>query len=164
MSFKTQVATMGNFDKGSIILDDDLKHYAFSNLYEVAGKSAPFERVVVASNLEYCAEVAKIDGASPWYRAPHDEFTIVMEGEVEFTFHQLESDEKPGHDAGAERMSADPKGPRMGLVRGRLGHEVLLPEGAAYQMKSTGKPAVVILQTSLGPESVERWSENCVLE
>jgi hypothetical protein len=51
----------------------------------------------------------------------------------------------------------------MGKVTARRGHEVLLPQGAAYQMNS-GKPGVVLFQTSPGPESVEKWSEMCVLK
>ena len=162
MSYKTQVASLDSYDKGTIELNDDLTHYAFSNIFEVAGASAPFERVMVTSNLEYCVETVKVEGESPWYTAPHDEFAIVMDGEIEFTFFQLEEDEKPTHEAGASRLSAAPKGKRMGKVVARRGHEVLLPQGAAYQMKSS-QPSVTIMQTLAGPESIEKWSEICVL-
>jgi len=118
---------------------------------------------MVASNLEYCAEVTRTEGTSPWYTAPHDEFGIVMEGEVEFEFYQLEEGESPGNETGAAILAADPTGKRMGKVTARRGHEVLLPQGAAYQMNS-GKPGVVLFQTSPGPESVEKWSEICVLK
>jgi hypothetical protein len=162
MSYKTMVGSLDSYNKGSIELNDDLKHYAFSNIFEICKNSKPFERIMVVSNLDYCAEVTRADGESPWYRAPHDEFAIVMEGEVEFEFYQLEEDELPTHAAGAERMPADPKGKRMGKVTARRGHEVLLPQGSAYQLKSD-KPGVVLFQTSAGPESVEKWSEICVL-
>lgn len=163
MSFKTEIASMASYDKGIIELNDDLHHYAFSNIYEVAKKSAAFERVMLASNLEYCLEVIKVEGTSPWYTAPHDEFAIIMEGEIEFSFYKLEDDEKPTHEGGAIKLSADPKGQRMGLIRARLGHQVLLPEGSAYQLKAD-KPSVAIVQTTAGPESIERWSENCILD
>ncbi len=39
-------------------------------------------------------------GTSPWYTAPHDEFAIVMDGEIEFTFFQLTDAEQPTHKAG----------------------------------------------------------------
>lgn len=162
MSYKTMTGSLDHFTKGTIELNDDLKHYAFSNIYEICNHSEPYERVMVVSNLEYCAEVARAEGKSPWYRAPHDEFAIVMDGEVEFEFYQLEEDEKPAHDAGAERMPGDPKGKRMGKITARYGHEVLLPQGAAYQLNAS-KPGVVLFQTSAGPESVEKWSEICVL-
>ena len=163
MSYKTMVGSLDSFDKGTIELNDDLKHYAFSNIYEICADSSPFERIMVASNLEYCAEVTRVEGASPWYTTPHDEFAIVMEGEVEFEFYQLEDDEKPSHEAGASRLTAEPKGKRMGKVTARRGHEVLLPQGAAYQLTSSN-PGVVLFQTSAGPESVEKWSEICVLK
>ena len=163
MSYKTMVGSLDSYDKGTIELNDDLRHYAFSNIFEICNHSAPYERVMVVSNLEYCAEVTRAEGTSPWYRSPHDEFAIVMDGEVEFEFYQLEDDEKPTHEAGAERLPSDPKGKRMGKVTARRGHEVLLPQGSAYQLNSV-KPGVVLFQTSAGPESVEKWSEICVLK
>lgn len=163
MSYKTMVGSLDSYNKGSIELNDDLKHYAFSNIFEICSSSSPYERIMVASNLEYCAEVTRAEGSSPWYTTPHDEFAIVMQGEVEFEFYQLEDDEKPEHKQGACRLANDPKGKRMGKVTARRGHEVLLPQGAAYQMKSA-EPGVVLFQTSMGPESVEKWSEICVLK
>jgi hypothetical protein len=162
MSYKTMMGSLDSYTKGSIDLNDDLKHYAFSNIYEICSTSSPWERIMVASNLEYCAEVARAEGTSPWFRAPHDEFAIIMDGEVEFEFYQLEEDEKATHEAGAEIMSGNPKGKRMGKITARRGHEVLLPQGSAYQMK-TANPGVVLIQTSAGPVSVEKWSDICVL-
>ena len=77
------MASLASYDKGSIELNDDLRHYAFSNIFEVCSKSKPYERVMVASNLEYAAEAVRAEGASPWYTAPHDEFATVMDGEIE---------------------------------------------------------------------------------
>ena len=163
MSFVTKVASLASYDKGTIEVNDDLKHYAFSNIFEVASKSKPYERVMVASNLEYCAEAVRAEGTSSWYTAPHDEFAIVMDGEIEFTFFQLTDAEQPKHKAGAAKLTAEPKGKRMGRIIARRGHEVLLPKGSAYQFKAA-KPSVAIIQTSAGPESVEKWSEICVLK
>jgi hypothetical protein len=78
MSFKTKIASLASYEKGTIELNDDLKHYAFSNIFEVANMSKPYERVLVASNLEYAGEVVRAEGTSPWYTAPHDEFAIVF--------------------------------------------------------------------------------------
>lgn len=163
MSFKTRIASLASYEKGSIEVNDDYRHYAFSNVFEVCNKSRPYERVMVVSNLEYCAEAVRAEGTSPWYAAPHDEFAIVMDGEIEFTFFQLTDDEKPTHKAGARRLAAAPKGKRMGRVVARRGHEVLLPKGAAYQLRAD-KPSVTLIQTAAGPESVEKWSEICVLK
>jgi hypothetical protein len=163
MSFKTKVASLASYDKGSIELNDDLKHYAFSNMFEVANMSKPYERVMVASNLQYCAEVVRAEGTSSWYTSPADEFAMVMDGEIEFTFFQLTDDEKPTHPAGAAKLKGEPKGKRMGKVTARRGHQVLLPAGSTYQLKAA-KPSVTLIQTCAGPESIERWSEICTLD
>jgi hypothetical protein len=162
LAYNTHIGSLDAYEKGTIELKDDLRKYAFSNVYEVAGKSAPFERVAVAQNLEYVAEAVRVEGESPWYAAPHDEFAIVMDGEVTFRFVKLADDQVPSHEGGAARLGGEPNGPAMGKVTARRGHQVLLPKGSAYQM-SAGKPGVVILQTMDGPETVKRWSEICTL-
>ena len=163
MAYRTKTGSIGAYDKGKIELKDDLKKYAFSNVFEVAGAAAPFERVAVAKNLEYALEAMRVEGESPWYAAPHDEFAIVMEGEVTFNFVKLQDDQIPGHEGGAARLGGRPNGPAMGRVIARRGHQVLLPHGAAYQLASHGV-GVVMVQTVVGPETVERWAEICVLE
>ena len=162
MAYNTHIGSLGAYEKGVIELKDDLRKYAFSNVFEVAGKARPFERTAVAQNLEYVAEVMRVEGESPWYAAPHDEFAIVMDGEVTFNFVQLEEGQAPSHEWGAMQLGARPNGAAMGRVRARRGHQVLLPKGAAYQLASD-KPAVAILQTADGPVTVKRWSEICAL-
>ena len=61
MSFKTWMASLESYDKGTIEVKDDLKHYAFSNIFEICNKSKPYERVMVVSNLEYCAEAVRAE-------------------------------------------------------------------------------------------------------
>ncbi len=163
MAYNTHIGSLDSYEKGTIELRDDLKKYAFSNVFEVAGKAAPFERVAVAQNLEYVAEAVRVEGESPWYAAPHDEFAIVMDGEITFRFVKLADDQVPGHAGGASRLGAEPNGPRMGRVTARRGHQLLLPKGAAYQLAAT-KPAVAIVQSMDGPETVKRWSQICTLD
>jgi len=163
MAYRTKTGSLGSYNKGTIELKDDLRKYAFSNVFEVAGAAAPFERVAVARNLEYALEAVRVEGESPWYAAPHDEFSIVMEGEVTFNFIKLEADQVPSHEGGAARLGARPNGPAMGRVVARRGHQVLLPHGAAYQLCSAGV-SVVMVQTVAGPETVERWADICVAE
>lgn len=162
MAYKTKIGSLDSYEKGVIELDDDLRKYAFSNIYEVAGASQPYERVAVVQNLEYVAEVVRAEGESPWYAAPHDEFAIVMDGEISFHFIKLEDEQLPSHEGGAIRLGARPNGPPMGRVTARRGHQVLLPKGAAYQLQA-GSPAVALLQTAEGPETVKRWSQICAL-
>lgn len=162
MAYRTHVGALDSYEKGLIELDDDLRKYAFSNVFEVAGASKPFERVAVVQNLEYVAEVMRVEGDSPWFAAPHDEFALVMDGEVTFNFVKLADGQVPGHEGGAIQLGAKPNGPVMGRVTARRGHQVLLPQGAAYQLASV-KPAVAIIQTVDGPATVKRWSEICTL-
>jgi hypothetical protein len=42
----------------------------------------------------------------------------------------------------------------------RKGHQALLPANAAYRISATA-PSVILLQTILGPDTVEKWSEIC---
>jgi hypothetical protein len=162
VAYNTHIGSLEAYEKGTIELKDDLRKYAFSNVFEVAGAAAPFERVAVAQNLEYVAEAVRVDGESPWFAAPHDEFAIVMEGEVTFNFIKLADDQVPSHAGGAVQLGGQPNGPAMGRVTARRGHQVLLPKGAAYQL-AAARPAVAILQTMDGPVTVKRWSEICTL-
>ena len=107
-------------------------------------------------------DTAIIAAESASKNIPHDEFAIVMDGEVTFNFVKLEADQVPSHAGGAAQLGAKPNGPTMGKVTARRGHQVLLPQGAAYQMTSA-KPSVAIIQTCDGPVTVKRWSEICTL-
>lgn len=162
MAYTTRTGALDSYEKGVIELDDDLRKYAFSNIFEVAGMSAPYERVAVVQNLEYVAEAVRAEGESPWYAAPHDEFAIVMDGEVTFHFIALADGQVPGHEGGAVQLGATPNGAVMGRVTARRGHQVLLPRGAAYRMNAA-QPAVAIIQTVDGPVTVKRWSSICSL-
>jgi hypothetical protein len=160
MAYVTKIGSLDTYEKGVIEVRDDLKHYLFSNIYEVANAAQPFERVAVAKNIEYVAEAMKVDGESAWYTAAHDEFAIVMDGEITINFIMLDA-EPPAH-KGAAKLTGTPVGRKMGRVIARRGHEVLLPRGAAYQF-TAARPGVVLIQTLLGPVTVERWAQICTL-
>lgn len=164
MAYHTHVASLKNYQKGVLeIVNDDKKHYAFSNLYEVASKAKPFERVAVTKNIEYVVEVAKIDGTSPWYAAAHDEFVVIMDGAVTINFVKLDpSAAVPSGKRGAVQLAAQPNGQKMGYVKAKLGHEVLLPAGCAYQLVGQGEPGVVLFQTLFGDVTIERWKDICI--
>ena len=79
--FRTVFASLHDYVKGDLeIINDNPKYYAFSNIFEVASKSKPYEKVVVALNQGYVLEAVRAEGLSPWYAASHDEFVIVMDG------------------------------------------------------------------------------------
>src|ERR671924_67905 len=91
MSSRTVFGSLKQYEKGGLrIIRDDPRNYAFSNLFEVAAKSRPWERVAVARNMEYVLEAVRAEGASPWFAAAHDEFALVMDGAVEVRLRKLE--------------------------------------------------------------------------
>lgn len=159
---KTTFGSLENFEKGSVqVIDDNPKHYAFSNVFEVASKSKPYEKVAVGKNLKYVIEAVRAEGTSPWFAAAHDEATLVMDGEIEIHFVKPDQPPVPEGKEGTVRLSAEPKGKSMGWVKVRRGHMALLPKGSAYQFRNTGKPGVLMVQTIQGENTVEKWSEIC---
>jgi hypothetical protein len=143
------------------IINDDPKNYVFSNVFDVAAKSAPYEKVVVAINLEYVIETLRAEGVSPWFAASHDEFAIVMDGEVTIELVKLDpAGAVPAATRGTVALAGEPAGKRMGQVKGTRGHQVLLPRGAAYRF-SAAQPGVILLQTIAGELSVQKWREIC---
>src|SRR3954470_1047071 len=86
-SQRTFFGSLQNYQKGGVeIIDDDPKRYAFSNVFEVASKSKPYEKVAVGKNLKYVIEAVRAEGTSPWFAASHDESALVMDGNVEVHF------------------------------------------------------------------------------
>lgn len=162
--YRTVLGSLNDFEKGSIqIINDNPKNYAFSNFFEVANKSSPYEKVVVAKNLQYVIEAIRAEGESPWYACDHDEFAVVMDGEVEIDLVKLDNAESvvpPGKE-GAVRVEGEPQGPKMGLIKLRRGHQALLPKGAAYRFRAA-KPSCMIQQTIIGDLSVEKWADICL--
>ena len=161
MTTATKFASVSDFEKGGgeVIGNDQPRRYLFSNLFDVAAKSQPWERVVVAKNLEFTIECARAEGESPWYLSGHDETVLVMEGTL--AVHFVQPAVVPGGAGnGATRLSGTPSGKVMGHVRLQAGHLALLPAGAAYQIRPAGL-CVVLFQSLLGAESIERWAEIC---
>jgi len=163
VSYTTQFGSLDHYEKGSVqVIDDDVRHYAFSNCFEVAAKAKPYEKVVTAQNQIYVLETLRAEGTSPWYTCAHDEFALCMDGEVEIHLVQLGAEQQvpDAQHNGAVLVKGEPQGSKMGWLKIRRGHQALLPKSAAYQFRSA-KPAVLILQTCKGDLSVERWAEIC---
>ena len=91
-TYKTQFGSLDRFEKGGVqTIDDDVKNYAFSNCFEIASKSKPYEKVVFGQNQIYVLECLRAEGTSPWYTCAHDEFALVMDGEVEIHLVKLQA-------------------------------------------------------------------------
>jgi hypothetical protein len=161
-SYVTKFGSLDDFEKGSIeIIDDDPKHYAFSNIFEVANASRPWEKVAVGKNMDYVVEVIRAEGTSEWRSAAHDEFPLVLDGEVTIELVKLDEPAVPADKNGSVALEGEPVGRPMGRIVCRRGHMALLPANAAYRM-SAERPSVIILQTTLGDDTIERWAEICL--
>lgn len=161
--YKTVFGSLAHYEKGGVqIIDDDVRHYAFSNCFEIAERSRPYEKVVFGQNQIYVLEAIRAEGTSPWYTCAHDEFALCMDGEVEIHLVRLEGEQVVSDENrnGAVLVQGEPRGRRMGWLRIRRGHQALLPKNAAYQFRSAA-PAVMVQQTCKGELSVERWAEIC---
>ena len=162
-AYHTVFGSLNNYEKGTIeIINDNPKYYVFSNVFEVASKTRPYEKTAVAKNLEYVIEAIRAEGASPWMACSHDEFCVVMDGEVTVEYVKLDNPESvaPAGKDGTVLVKGEPKGKRMGTIKLKRGHQALLPKGAAYRFVAN-RPSVMIQQTLKGDLTVEKWVEIC---
>lgn len=159
---QTVFGSLEHYEKGGVqVIDDDPKHYVFSNAFEIASKSKPYEKVCAGQNLRYVLEILRAEGTSPWFAADHDESALIMDGEIEVHFVKPDQAVVAAGKEGSIKLAAEPKGKKMGWVKCRRGHQALLPKGSAYQFKAVGKPGVILLQTIKGDLTVEKWADIC---
>ena len=160
--YVTRFGSLDHYEKGGVeIINDDPRHYAFSNVFEVASRSQPYEKVAVGKNMQYVLEAIRAEGTSGWRVSAHDEFALVMDGEVEVRLRTLaDPSAVPAGQEGSIALPGEPAGRRMGVVRARRGHMTLLPAGATYQFHAEW-PGVILLQTIGGPDTQFRWSAIC---
>jgi hypothetical protein len=164
MMTQTVFASLDRFSKGGIeLISGSKKEYAFSNLFEVAAGSKPYERVAVAKNLDYVQEVIRAHGTSPWFACAHDEFAICMDGAVSIEYLKLDqprllvAEDK----SGAVLAGAHPQGRAMGSIKLGRGHQALLNKDCAYRFVAAAT-AVLLVQTMRGDLTVERWAQICL--
>jgi hypothetical protein len=158
----TRFGSLERWEKGGVeVIHDDPRNYVFSNVFEVASKAKPYEKVAVGKNIEYVIEAIRAEGTSGWRAPAQDEFALVMDGEVEIRLRKLDDPNAvPAGTQGSVALAGVPAGRPMGVVRARRGHMTLLPVGAAYQLHAD-RPGVVLLQTVAGADTLERWGEIC---
>src|SRR6478672_1787633 len=132
VEYATRFGSLDDYEKGGIdLIDDDPKRYAFSNIFEVASASAPYEKVAVGKNMQYVLEVLRAEGTSAWRTCAHDEFALVLDGEVEVRLVRLDQPLAESGKKGSVAVDGEPTGTPMGRVVARRGHMVLLPANAA---------------------------------
>jgi hypothetical protein len=165
MTFKTTFGSLADYNKGRVeVIDDDPRNYVFSNVFEVASRATPWERVCVAKNFEYVIEAVRATGESPYWTARHDEFVLCMDGKTCVELFKLD-EPAPAASArdGAHRLTAaagKPPGKKMGRILLERGHMALLPKHSAYRFRAA-QPAALMVQTIEGPETILRWAEIC---
>lgn len=164
-SYTTKFGSLVSYEKGGVeLIADDARHYAFSNVFEVATTMPAWDRVAVAKNWEYVIEAMRAEGTSPWFTASHDEFALCMDdagGEVLVELVKLETPIATDDVEGAVLVDGDPVGPKMGRIHLKRGHQALLPKGSAYRFVKDGDPGVLLLQTIGGQLTQYRWAEIC---
>ncbi|HOZ59857.1 MAG TPA: hypothetical protein PKY70_16865 [Nakamurella multipartita] len=163
--YVTKFGSLASHEKGRVeLIADDPRHYAFSNIFEVAAMMPAWDRVAVAKNWEYVLETVRAEGVSPWFTASHDEFAICMDdagGEVLVELIKLETPIATDDVEGAVLVDGEPVGPKMGRIHLKRGHQALLPAGSAYRFVKDGDPGVLLLQTIGGRLTQYRWSQIC---
>lgn len=159
--YQTKFGSLQDYEKGRVeIVDDDPKNYVFSNIFDVASKAAPYERVAVGKNFEYVIEAVRAEGTSGWFAADHDEFALTMDGEIEVHLVKLDKPAAVAGSQGAILLEGLPEGRKMGRLVLRRGHMGLLPRGSAYRFHAD-TPAAMMIQTIAGPVTVQKWAEIC---
>lgn len=161
--YRTRFGSLASYEKGRVeAVADDVRNYAFSNCFEIASGSRPYEKVVFGINQIYVLEVIRAEGTSPWFTCAHDEFALCMDGEVEIHLVKPDANQRlPDENKnGSVLIDGEPIGQRMGWIKLKRGHQGMCPSKCAYQFRAE-RPAVVILQTCKGELSVERWREIC---
>ena len=159
--YTTAFASLDRYDKGGVeVINDDPKNYVFSNMFDVASAARPWEKVAVAKNMEYVLEVIRAEGTSPWRVASHDEFALVVDGEVVVDLLDPSEPQVDPGALGSVAVDGQPEGTRMGRVTAGRGHMALLPAGRCYRF-SAERPSVILLQTIEGPDTVYRWADIC---
>jgi hypothetical protein len=161
--FQTVFGSLDDYEKGHIeIINDKPTNYAFSNVFEVASNAKPYEKIAVGKNQENLIECIRAEGASPWYTCAHDEFALVMDGEVEVHFVDLPAaHHAPAKKEGNVTLKGEPEGKTMGYVVLKRGHQALLPANAAYQFRAR-KTGVILQQALAGENTLYKWNEICL--
>src|SRR5207253_2623411 len=89
--------SMAKYTKGNLLLIDDRPiRYAMSNTYEI-GATWPksYDRVVIGKNGPYVLACFRAEGEdASWWYMPHDEYLLLVEGEVRVDYIEPREDRK----------------------------------------------------------------------
>lgn len=164
-AYTTKFGALDSYEKGGVqVINDNARNYAFSNCFEIASQSPPYEKVVFGINQIYTLETLRAEGTSRWYTCAHDEFALCMDQDVDIHLIKLDKKQQVADKEknGAVIVVGYPEGEPMGWLRLKRGHQALLPADSAYQFRAA-KPSIIVLQTCKGDLSVEKWADICQL-
>lgn len=152
-----QTATMDKYTKGHLLLIDDKPlRYAMSNIYEI-GATWPkaYDRVVIGKNGPYVLACFRAEGDDPsWWYIPHDEYALLVEGEVQVDYVEPRDSLEPGPHKSVS-------GTEMGHMVLRNGSLASLPARVAYRMRAHRK-SLILLQTKHSPWLTYAWEKICL--
>ncbi|MEE8199177.1 MAG: hydroxyquinol 1,2-dioxygenase [Thermoplasmata archaeon] len=151
--------SMQEYEMGNLLLINDRPiRYAMSNIFDIGatwGKA--YERVAVAKNGPYVIACFRAEGEDPsWWYVPHDEYALLVEGEVRVDYVEPREELEPG-------PHAEVSGTDMGHILMRDGSLASLPARVAYRMRATRK-SLVLLQTKDDPWITYDWETICLTE
>jgi len=151
--------SMSKYTKGNLLLIDDRPiRYAMSNIYEI-GATWPrsYDRVVIGKNGPYVLACFRAEGEdASWWYMPHDEYLLLVEGEVRVDYIEPREQLKPG-------PHKNVTGTDMGHMVLRDGSLASLPARVAYRMRAP-KKSLVLLQTKHSEWLTYAWEEICLTE
>jgi len=154
-----QTGSMQKYTKGNLLLINDKPlNYAMSNIFEIGATwKKSYDRVVIGKNGPYVLACFRAEGEdSNWWYMPHDEYVVLVEGEVTIEYREPREEIQPGpHKSVA--------GTEMGHMVLRDGSLASLPARVAYHMKAK-KKSLALLQTKHSPWLTYAWKEICLTE
>ena len=144
VEYTTVFGSLDSFRKGTIeVIDDDPKHYAFSNVFEVAGMSAPYEKVAVGKNQQYVLEAIRAEGTSGWRTCDHDEAVLCMDGDVTVRLVELADCGGSGRQGRVDRRGRRTGRRGDGLRASRSGSHGVVAAWFGVPLRSGGAVGVV---------------------
>src|SRR5256714_964894 len=154
-----QTGSMQKYTKGNLLLINDKPlNYAMSNIFEI-GATWPkaFDRVVIGKNGPYVLACFRAEGEDKtWWYMPHDEYVVLVEGEMTIEYKEPRDEIAPG-------PHKTVTGTDMGSMVLRDGSLASLPAKIAYRMRAA-KRSLALLQTKHNEWLTYAWKDICLTE
>ena len=165
VAYQTKFGSLQHYEKGGVQpIADDVKNYAFSNCFEIASKSKPYEKVVFGQNQIYVLEcaarrrhVALVHLRARRVRARDGRRGRDPPGQARRRARRCPTRTRTARSC----VKGEPQGPEDGLDEAPARPPGAAAEKHAPTSSASAQPGVVVLQTCKGDSRVERWAEIC---